>query len=370
MRIALLAPLVTTIRPPHEPQSGGSQALVADLAAGLAARGHDVEVFAATGSEIVGVTVVDTGVDHRDLGPVLFRHGEAAADPSLSEWAFQRAWRLIARGDFELAHNHAFDAPAVTAASDLGVPIVHTLHLPVEAQMGGALREVQTSPSPPTVVAVSRRQASDWSKVAGVDAVLRNGVPVERIAWSAEGGDALLFVARLSPEKGAMEALDIAAISGLPLVMAGSDYHSEYAAAVRARCRAEGVELLGPLGRERVWELMAGARALVCPILWEEPFGLTAAEAQAAGTPVVGFDRGALSEVIEAGRTGLLVPAGDVAGAAKAAAAAGRLSRSEIRGHAEATLSFESTLDAHEALYQRILEDRRRGSRHAAGVSE
>jgi glycosyltransferase involved in cell wall biosynthesis len=151
--------------------------------------------------------------------------------------------------------------------------------------------------------------------------------------------------------------------------MAGSDYDPGYAAAVRARSSAD-VELRGALGRERVWELMAGARALLCPICWEEPFGLTAAEAQAAGTPVVGFDRGALREVIRDGRTGFLVPPGDVEGAAEAAASADRLVRSEIRRHAETNLSLQATLDAHEALYRGILEGRRRGSRPRAGVPE
>lgn len=369
MRIALLAPLVTPIRPADEPSAGGSQALVADLAVGLKNRGHDVTVFAASGSAIPGVMVVDTGVDHHDLEVVLFRPGKDAADPSLGAWAFQRAWELIALGDFDLVHNHAFDAPAVTAAAGVTVPIVHTVHLPVEPHMAQALRRAEASPARPWVAAVSQRQASEWAKVVHLDAVLRNGVDVERIGWSADPGDHLLFAARLSPEKGAIEAIDIARMAGLGLIMVGSDYDPAYAAAVRARSTAGDVELRGALGRERVWELMAGARALLCPICWEEPFGLTAAEAQAAGTPVVGFDRGALREVIQDGRTGFLVPPGDVEGVAAAAASADRLERSAIRSHAETNLSLQATLDAHEALYRGILEGRRRGSR-LTGVSE
>src|SRR5204863_8255157 len=96
MRIAIVAPLVTRIR---EPQLGGSQAIVADLATGLQSRGHEVHVYAAAGSEIPGVTVVDSGVDASSLAGLLYRHGRSpATDDRAADRAFAPAYASIRSG--------------------------------------------------------------------------------------------------------------------------------------------------------------------------------------------------------------------------------------------------------------------------------
>src|SRR5207237_9566888 len=118
MKIAIMAPLVTAIR---EPQGGGSQAFVSDLARGLAGRGHDVHVYAASGSEIPGVEVIDTGVDPRSLAGTLYRafrpsaSGPEKAEPAAAaaESAFTTAYTAMQGNHYEVIHNHAFDAPAV-----------------------------------------------------------------------------------------------------------------------------------------------------------------------------------------------------------------------------------------------------------------
>jgi glycosyltransferase involved in cell wall biosynthesis len=110
---------------------------------------------------------------------------------------------------------------------------------------------------------------------------------------------------------------------------------------------------------------MAKASVVLCPSLWDEPFGMAAAEAQACGTPVVGFRRGALAEVIADGVTGFLVQSGDVPAAAAAAAKAAGISRRGCREHAERNLDLERSLDAHERLYRRISG----GGDRSAGIS-
>src|SRR4029077_11678034 len=117
MRIAVIAPLVTPIR---EPQLGGSQALVADLARGLAERGHEVDVYAASGSVIPGVTVVDTGVRADELSSLLYRVDRSSAPEShAGDAAFRTVYEAIKRGRYDVVHNHAFDAPAVRFAGML-----------------------------------------------------------------------------------------------------------------------------------------------------------------------------------------------------------------------------------------------------------
>jgi len=91
------------------------------------------------------------------------------------------------------------------------------------------------------------------------------------------------------------------------------------------------------------------------PARWDEPFGMAAAEAQACGTPVVAFRRGALGEVIADGATGFMVPPDDISAAAHAVAKTAGISRSACRDHAEGHLDLERSLDAHERLYRRLV---------------
>src|SRR5688572_33507459 len=111
MRIAIVAPLVTAIR---EPQLGGSQALVADIATGLTGGGHDVSVFAATGSSIADVRVVDVGVDPDALASTLFRAGADPVDDRAAIDAFTQTYSHVSAERWDIVHNHAFDAPAIS----------------------------------------------------------------------------------------------------------------------------------------------------------------------------------------------------------------------------------------------------------------
>jgi UDP-glucose:tetrahydrobiopterin glucosyltransferase len=340
MRVAVVAPLVTPI---GEPQRGGSQAVVADFAAGLTSRGHEVDVFASCGSAIEGVSVVDTGVDSAELESSLYRADRnGARTTEESRRAFATVYRLVARGSYDIVHNHAFDAPAIELAPS---PAVHTLHLGPDPVIAQAIERTPGA----TIVCVSEWQRAAWAQHAEV---IRNGVPVDRIPWSERGGDAALYAGRFSPEKGTREAIEIAIAAGVPIVVVGSAYDAEYAEDIRAQFGAQ-VEFRTALPRPELWQLMSESCALLCPVLWDEPFGLTAAEAQAAGTPVIAFRRGALPEVVEDGVTGALVD--DIAAAAHALSNTEAFDRRACRRHATRALSLDATLGAYEKLYQRVV---------------
>jgi glycosyltransferase involved in cell wall biosynthesis len=363
MKIAIMAPLVTAIR---EPQLGGSQAFVSDLARGLVGRGHDVHVYAASGSEIPGVEVIDTGVDPRSLEGTLFRAfgssgGEtvAAAASAASESAFAAAYESVGAARYDVVHNHAFDAPAVRLAAALQAPVVHTVHLPPDQDVSEALRQARGGSRPPTVAAVSAFQASAWGQVVHVDAILPPYPPARSIPWSeTAGGGGALFAGRLSPEKGAAEAIDIARAAGVQIEVYGDVYDAAYSREqIDPRRDWPGVTVHQGVPRASLWEAMARAAVVLCPSRWDEPFGLAAAEAQACGTPVIAFRRGGLGEVIVDGVTGFLVPPEDVWAAAAAVSDIPGLSRPTCREHAEARLDLEVSLDAHERLYRRVAGD-------------
>src|SRR5712675_1004173 len=178
MKIAIMAPLVTAIR---EPQRGGSQAFVSDLARGLVGRGHDVHVYAATGSQIPEVEVIDTGIDPRSLAGTLYRafgpsavepgEAEPAAAAAAAESAFTTAYMTMQVTRYDVIHNHAFDAPAVRLATALQAP----------------------------VAVVSDFQACAWRRVVPVDAILPPYPPTGAIPWSETAGQGALFAGRLSP---------------------------------------------------------------------------------------------------------------------------------------------------------------------------
>jgi UDP-glucose:tetrahydrobiopterin glucosyltransferase len=373
VKIAIMAPLVTPIR---EPSRGGSQAFVADLARGLTSRGHDVDLYAASGSEVPGVRVIDTGIESESLAGTLYRAFGPSADgpeaagpavaapgvaapgvagPAVAESAFTTAYAAMRGIRYDVIHNHAFDAPAVRLATMLAAPVVHTLHLPPDRDVSAALRQAAGSSRPPAVAAVSDFQASTWRRVVQVDAILPPYPSTRGIPWSAKAGRGALFAGRLSPEKGAAEAIDIARAAGMPIDVYGDVYDAEYARdQIDPRRGWPGVTVHQAVPRTSLWEAMARAAVVVYPARWDEPFGLAAAEAQACGCPVVAFRRGGLEEVIVDGVTGFLVPPDDVPAAAGAVSKVARISRSACREHAEARLDLELSLAAHERLYRRV----------------
>jgi glycosyltransferase involved in cell wall biosynthesis len=331
------------------------------LSRGLTNRGHEVHVYAAAGSDIPGVTVIDTGIDPRSLAATLYRAvGAAPADQGTAAAAFARVYSILRQSRYDVVHNHAFDAPAIGLAGSLVAPVVHTLHLPPEPAVAAALRDTASGRRPRAVATVSVFQSDAWSQVTKVDAVLPPYVPTKVIPWSPAGGGGggggALFAGRLSPEKGAAEAIDIAQRAGIEIDVYGDTYDTAYEQdQIGPRRNMPGVRVHAGVARSSLWIAMAGASVVLCPAQWDEPFGMAAAEALACGTPVIAFRRGGLAEVVMDGVTGFLVAPGDLSAAADSVHRATGISRPACRAHAERHLDLERSLDAHEQLYRRVV---------------
>lgn len=346
MRIALLAPLVTPLLPE---QYGGSQAVASDLGAELQSRGHEVVVFASRGSQIDGVELVELDVDSADLQDVLHRgDGHSHVTDTLTR-SFRHAYEMI--GDrFDIVHNHGFDPPAITEATVLDSPVVHTLHLPPTPEMTDAIAITRESRS--KFMCVSRSQAELWGDEI-VERVILNGVPVHRIPWEGSPDPYVMFAGRLNREKGAHIAIDIAKQADIPIGVAGPTYDKEYAEEeIQPRTKWEGVRMLGHLSRSAVWGYMSRAQAVIVPSLWDEPFGLVAAEANAAGTPVIATKRGGLAEILEEGVTGFFMDPSDTKSAARALHGSTELDRKEIRRRAEEKFSLARMASSYEEVYE------------------
>jgi UDP-glucose:tetrahydrobiopterin glucosyltransferase len=355
VRVALVAPLVTPIA---EPQLGGSQAVVADLATALGERGHDVEVFAANGSSVPGVEVHEV-VDAADLSDTFFRSGARTPDSAAADAAFERVAGAIAARSFDVVHNHAFDVPAVRALASSAAPVIHTVHLPPTAEMAAALkRVVRPNGGAVRVVSVSHAQERAWRAAEVPNVTIPNGVPTGRIPWSKQRGRGALFAGRFTSEKGVLDAIRIAERAQLPLSLAGWPYDAAFAEReLYPALAGSHSTILGALDRARLWLWMAAAAVVLCPSRWDEPFGLVAAEAQAAGTPVVAYRRGALPEVLAEGETGYIVEEGDVDGAVAAVGRALLLDRTACRRHARADLDLDQMVGGVEELYRTAVHD-------------
>jgi glycosyltransferase involved in cell wall biosynthesis len=342
MRVALVTSPVAPIRPA---EANGPHAVVVDLARGLRRRGHEAIIYAAEGSVVEGVEVIQVVVDPR-AAEAAVRVGArppAGATAALEE-GFARMFALLARDRPDVISQHAFDAAALRAHP--GPPMLHTLHLaPIDAGIVAAAR--QASGPLATVSAAMQRCWQDATNREVV--ILRNGV---RELEPARGAivPVALIAGRIAPEKGTDIAIRVARRAGLAVLVVGDVYDADYHRQAVAPLLRPG-EWIGPVSREELFQLMARSAVLLMPVRWDEAFGLVAAEAQMAGCPVVAYRRGALPEVVEQGVGGWLVDPDDEAMLLTAVRPARGLDRDRIRARARRRLGVERMV----AAYERVL---------------
>jgi glycosyltransferase involved in cell wall biosynthesis len=340
--------------PIAEPFAGGLESHVWALADGLRRKGHEVTLFAGPGSD------PRLGVHELPLrGPQI--SDAARADVSMppamvldEHHAYLDLMLRLARGEhgrFDAVHNHSLHHLPIALAPMLEMPMVSTLHTPPTPWLESAIQTGDAAAV--TFVAVSRHTARAWRHMLGDIAVVSNGVDLARWPVGPGGGPAV-WSGRIAPEKGTHLAIDAAVLAGVPLCVAGPITDPVYYADELAwRLRQPGVTYLGHLTHDQLSALVGRAGVALVTPCWDEPYGLVVAEALACGTPVCGFARGAVPDLLDA-ECGRLVAAGDVRGLAEAIAESGGLSRRAARRRAVAECSNEAMLDRHVALYETL----------------
>jgi UDP-glucose:tetrahydrobiopterin glucosyltransferase len=364
MRIALIAPLVSTIAQPY---IGGSQAMIADLARELHTRGHQVTLFARTGSHVAGVQVEALSVPAY-VQPASFSrsdaHGSADAAFFAQAHVFLELFLQLRQrhAAFDLLHIHAFDWPAyICSALVREIPVLHTIHLPaIVDEINKALRTLDQQGHPLTLATVSHSCARTYAAYTPIDHIIYNGLDIKTIPFQAAvAKDApLLCAGRIAPEKGVEAAIEIAERADRPLVIVGGIYdQSYYTHTIAPRLARPGsrITYIGQIDREALWKLMGRASALLCPVVWDEPFGLVPVEAMATGTPVIAFRRGAMEEIMLHGETGFLVDPGDCARAASLVENLADISRAFCRSHVEKHFTLEQMVTEYEQVYSTLV---------------
>jgi glycosyltransferase involved in cell wall biosynthesis len=335
MRIAMLAPIAWRTPPRHY---GPWENVVSLLTEGLVARGVDVTLFATGDSETAGVlrSVCEHGYEEdRSIIPKVWECLH------ISE-VFERA------GDFDLIHNH-FDFLPLSYAGLVATQVVTTIH---GFSSPGILPVYQKYNARTAYVAISE---ADRAPQLDYAATIHHGIDLTRFEFREQPEDYLLFFGRIHPDKGAKEAIEIARACNTPLVMAGiiqdNDYFKQYVEPELGNGRVDYVGSVGPARRS---ELLGGARALLHPIGFDEPFGLSIVEAMACGTPTIAFNRGSMPELIEHRRNGFLVDT--CADAAAHVKRIPEIDRAQCRRTAEERFSADRMVDQYIEVYKRLLE--------------
>ena len=299
MRIALVAPPWFPIPPEGY---GGIERVVYLLGRGLVELGHDVTVFGRKGrpSKLRTVDLVRGDWSHKLLGPdhmVLWLDYMTRVHNALKERSF----------DLIHEHNEAMGA-AFAALSSPDAPYLTTLHNEISPALAQLLRRVECSTGLVAISNAQKRTANGLRWAGVVHNAVETDVPVPTRPAKE---DYVIQLARLNPEKGQHLSIQAARRLKIPLVLAGKlDTNAASRKYFREKIEphlGNGVRWIKDLRGPRKWRLLAGAKAMLFPIQWEEPFGLAMAEAMVVGTPVLAFPRGAAPEIVEEGLTGFIV---------------------------------------------------------------
>ena len=339
MRIAQVSPLIESVPPKHY---GGTERIVSYLTEELVRLGHEVTLFAS------GDSVTNT----RLIAPCQrsLRKNEKCKDPVARE-VLLVDHVLEHAGEFDVIHFHTgyLHFPVCRC---LSVPHLTTLHgrldLPDLVPVFDRFRN-----EPLISISNAQRQPLAW---ANWQTTIYHGLRTDLFSFRRGSDDYLAFLGRISPEKGADRAIEIAKRVGIPLKIAAKVDRADrryFKRVVEPLLNEPYVEWVGEISDHQKNDFLGNAYALLFPIDWPEPFGLVMIEAMACGTPVIAYDRGSVPEVMDDGVTGFIVRELDEA--AEAVRRVRNLSRARCREVFDKRFTATRMANDYIHMYQRML---------------
>jgi glycosyltransferase involved in cell wall biosynthesis len=329
MRIGLIAPPWVPVPPPAY---GGTEVVIDNLARGLQELGHEVRLFTVGESECPVPT------------DFLYPKAIAPIGSTVPETAHVlAAYESLA--DMDVIHDHTFLGPLVAGLRGMRrPPVASTNHGPFNGETAPVLAQIAKYAS---IVAISHSQARQAQANGNVPVadVIHHGIDLDLYKAGPGGGGYLIFIGRMSPDKGVHHAVRVAKKAGKKLILSTKMREDNEVAYFESEVR--------PLLERRI-ELLRGADAMLNPITWREPFGLVMTEALSCATPVLAFPNGAATEIVESGRTGYLCrDEGEMISAVDQVA---DIERAACREAARRRFSLQRMARDHERLYRRMLD--------------
>lgn len=334
MKIALLSPIAWRT-PPRK--YGPWEQVVSGLAEGLTAKGVDVTLFATGDSVTAGKLAFCIDKPYAE---------DASADVKVNE-CLHISQVMERAGEFDLIHNH-YDFLPLTYSRLIKTPVVTTIHGFSSPLIVPVYKKYNAYGYYAAISNANRHPELNYT------ATVYNGIDKNVFTYCNNPKDYLLFFGRIHPEKGTSDAIQVAKKAGKKIIIAGLIQDARYfEKEIRPFINDEDVVYAGNCGPQQRDALLGNAIALLHLIHFDEPFGLSVAEAMCCGTPVIAFNRGSMQELIQHKKTGFLV--NSIAEAVEAVSQLSLISRSDCREWSVGSFSTEKMTDDYMAVYESIL---------------
>ena len=272
-----------------------------------------------------------------------------------SHEAYLNIMDYLSTEDFDLVHDNSLNYFPIILEDRLSVPLVTTLHTPPFSRLLSAIRYRERKKRG-HYISISKFNTKLWGLDSDRLEIIHNGVDTKVFGYSPfSHRNCAVWTGRIIPDKGTHLAIEAAQKAKIGLVIAGKIGDQEYFATKIEPRLNKGVEYVGHLGQEELVPLLQSASMTLCTPVWSEPFGLVVIESLACGTPVVAFDRGAMSEILDC-QTGILVSPDDTDAMAEAMKQVKRLSRHSCRKLALERFSLETMIDKYIQAFERIIK--------------
>lgn len=334
MKIAILSPIAWRT-PPRK--YGPWEQVASNIAEGLVEKGLDVTLFATGDSITKGKLESSCELPYAE---------DSICDPKVSE-CLHISNLMEQAGRFDIIHNN-FDFLPLSYSQLINTPMITTIHGFSSSRIIPVYKKYNRTVTYIAISNADRHPDLDYMRT------IYHGIDPKDFILSSEKEDYLLYFGRIHPDKGAHAAISIARQAGYPVKIAGLIQDENYFnAQIRPHIDGNKVEYLGNIGPDVRNELLGGARALLHPIFFEEPFGLSIIEAMMCGTPVIAFARGSMPELIVDGVSGYLV--NNIAEAVSAVEKLTSIDAHACRQHACDNFSRERMIDEYIDAYKTVL---------------
>lgn len=340
MRIAQLAPTGIPISPS---QNKAIYSHIGQLVDECSTRGHQVTSYAHADSEVLGEKVSPTiGLDEPNITIDRYKQWESLAD----------CYYAARNGLFDVIHSHLSIMTGFFSRLELKTPTLVSIHSPIEEWMKPVLLKYRDE----KYISFSLAQRA---QLPGINwyANIYHGVDTNLFSFNETPDNYVLFLGRITHDKGAHIAIAAAQAANIPLRIAGRSYSSEsyWHDSIEPFINGSSVRYFGEVSLEDKIPLIQNAKALVFPTMYQEVFGYVLIEAMSCGTPVIAFPNGSVPEIIKDGVTGFLV--NDESEMVDALKKINTIDRKQVRRRAEQFFSLKRMIAHYEHVYRRVIEE-------------